>query len=182
MVGPVSREFARRKSHFLKSLPTAQCHVYRIERLQNKLLWWKYMSKKTALENDPTLQNSGERMLFHGTRDTVPEEIYKGDSGFDVRYSHDGMWGKGNYFAVKSSYSLGYSHKTRDGYQQMLVARVLTGASYHSPPHKFQVTPEREGTGQQQGEVRRKYDSVNGETKGSTVYITYDSDQSYPGI
>ena len=178
MVDPVSREFDRRKSHFLKSLPAA--HVHRIQRIQNKLLWRKYISKKTALESDPTLQNSGERILYHGTRDTKPEVIYEGDSGFDMHYSREGMWGRGNYFAVKSAYSVGYSHKTRDGYQQMLVARVLTGASYRSPPHKFQVPPEREGTGQWQGEVWQRYDSVNGETKGSTVYITYDNDHSYP--
>ena len=138
------------------------------------------MSKKTALESDPTLQSSGERMLYHGTRNTTPKKIYEGDSGFDMRYSREGMWGKGNYFAAKSAYSVDYSHKTRDDYHQMLVARVLTGASYRSPPFKFQVPPEREGTGQWQGEVRRKYDSVNGETNGSTVYITYDNDHSYP--
>ena len=177
-VDPVSREFDKMKSQFQKSLPSA--HVYHIQRIQNVLLWRKYMRKKRDLENDATLRNSGEKMLFHGTSNTKPEQIYEGDSGFDMRYSRDGMWGRGNYFAVKSAYSLGYSHKTRDGYQQLLVARVLTGASFRSNPHKFQAPPLREGTGQQQGEVQRRYNSVHGETGGSTVYITYDNDHSYP--
>ena len=177
-VNPVSREFDRIKSYFQKSLPTA--HVYHIQRIQNTLLWRKYIRKKTDLENDPTLQNSGEKMLFHGTRGTRPEQIYEGDQGFDMRHSREGMWGRGNYFAVKSAYSLAYSHETRDGYQQMLVARVLTGASFRSEPHNFGVPPLREGIGQQQGQVQRRYDSVQGETGGSIVYITYDNDHSYP--
>jgi len=177
-VDPVSREFDRRKSHFLRSHPSA--HVYHIQRIQNKLLWRKYLNKKKQLEDDHTLQSSGEKMLYHGTRDTRPEQIYEGDSGFDMRYSRDGLWGKGNYFAVNSTYSVGYSHKTTDGYQQMLVARVLTGASFRSAQKRFQVPPLREGTGQGEGEVQRRYDSVQGETNGSTVYITYDNDHSYP--
>lgn len=177
-VDPVSREFDRRKSHFLKSCPSAR--VYHIQRIQNKLLWRKYLNKKKELEEDPTLLNNGEKMLFHGTRDTRPEQVYEGDSGFDMRYSRDGLWGRGNYFAVNSAYSVSYSHNTMDGYQQMLVARVLTGASFRSPPHKFQVPPLRKATGQSQGEVQRRYDSVHGETNGSTVYITYDNDHSYP--
>ena len=177
-VDPVSREFDRRKSHFLRSNPSAR--VYHIQRIQNKLLWKKYLNKKKQLEDDHTLQNSGEKMLYHGTRGRAPEQIYEGDSGFDIRYSRDGLWGRGNYFAVKSVYSLDYSHTTKDGYQQMLVARVLTGASFRSAPHRFQVPPLREGTGQWQGEVQRRYDSVQGETNGSTVYITYDNDHSYP--
>ena len=177
-VDPVSREFDKRKSHFLRSHPSAR--VYHIQRIQNKLLWRKYLNKKKQLEDDHTLQNSGEKMLYHGTRSTAPKQIYEGDSGFDMRYSSDGLWGRGNYFAVNSAYSVGYSHKTMDGYQQMLVARVLTGASFRSAPHRFQVPPLREGTGQGEGEVRRRYDSVQGETNGSTVYITYDSDHSYP--
>ena len=177
-VDPVSREFDKMKSQFQKSLPSA--HVYHIQRIQNTLLWRKYMRKKRDLENDPTLRNSGEKMLFHGTSNTKPEQIYEGDSGFDMRYSCDGMWGRGNYFAVKSAHSLHYSHKTRGGYQQLLVARVLTGASFRSNPHKFQAPPLREGAGQQQGEVQRRYNSVHGETSGSTVYITYDNDHCYP--
>ena len=177
-VDPVSREFDRRKSYFLRSNPSAR--VYHIQRIQNKLLWKKYLNKKKQLEDDHTLQNSGEKMLYHGTRGTAPEQVYEGDSGFDMRYSSDGMWGRGNYFAVNSAYSVSYSHSTRDGYQQMLVARVLTGASFRSAPHRFQVPPLREGTGQREGEVQRRYDSVQGETNGSTVYITYDNDHSYP--
>jgi len=55
-------------------------------------------------------------MLFHGTRTTDPSLVYKGEEGFDMRFSEGGMWGKAVYFAVNSSYSHnGYSFKIPGG-------------------------------------------------------------------
>ena len=78
--------------------------VISIERIQNQLLWRAYSYEKNKLKEklgkDPT-----ELQLFHGTRATNPVEIYKSEDGFDMRFSRQGSWGMGSYFAHKSKFS-----------------------------------------------------------------------------
>ena len=122
-----------------------------------------------------------EKTLFHGTRNTDPREIYEGDDSFDMRLSSDGMWGKGNYFAVNALYSDGYAHRQRQGnLKKLLLAQVLTGISYFSPPKRFTKPPLRNANTGQVGTVQRRYDSVNGQSCGSTIYITYENNLAYP--
>ena len=120
----------------------------------------------------------GEQVLFHGSRTTDPKEIYRGDSSFDMRFSADGMWGKGNYFAVNASYSNGFAYHSKTGLKKMLVAWVLTGVSYHCAPNHYTKPPLR-GT-QGTGGIQRRYDSVSGITGGSKVFITYENNRAYP--
>ena len=42
------------------------------------------------------------------------------------------MWGTGNYFAQKSSYSHGYAHTNSNGEFQMFYARLQVGNSYNA--------------------------------------------------
>jgi sacsin len=158
---------------FNETLPN---EIVRIERIQNKLLWRKYFDCSRRMMKYSG--NLGEKFLFHGTRFNKPELIYKGDSSFDMRFSHNGMWGHGNYFAVNASYSNSYSFDN-GGYRQMLVANVLTGYSYFCPPNgSLRKPPFRPQTSQG---VQYRYDSVSGNTGGSVVYITYENDKAYPG-
>ena len=117
-----------------------------------------------------------EELLFHGSRNTDPKEIYGGDASFDMRFSNNGAWGTGNYFAVNASYSDSYAHRTK-GLKKMLVAWVLTGVSSHSQPHSYKQPPKRNTT---EGGIESHYDSVHGFTGGSKVYITYDNEHAYP--
>ena len=156
---------------FLQTLPN--CEIIRIERIQNKLLWQRYMD--CARRTMRFSGKLGEQFLFHGTRQNKPIDIYQGDAGFDMRYSRNGLWGKGNYFAVNASYSDGYCHQSA-GYRQMLVANVLTGLSYFSNPHGYQQPPFRSRS----GGIQYRYDSVSGIAGSSKVYITYDNDKAYP--
>ena len=159
---------------FTQTLP--HCRIERLERIQNKLLWQKYMdcAKRMIQYNNGRL---GEVTLFHGTSTNDPKKIYEGDSSFDMRYCHNGMWGQGNYFAANASYSDGYSHKVGD-YNQMLVAFVLTGFSYFSQPNRtIRQPPFRPG--RHQG-IQYRYDCVSGVTGGSKVIITYENDRAYP--
>ena len=99
-----------------------------------------------------------------------------------MRYCHSGMWGRGNYFAVNASYSNGYAHNEAGGVRQMLMANVLTGHSYHCHSNRSLTQPpfrEHQGT-QDNSTVTHRYDTVNGVTGGSKVYITYDNDKAYP--
>ena len=58
-----------------------------------------------------------EMLLFHGTRNAPPSDIYQHEEGFDMRFGRAGMWSKGNYFAVKASYSNKYAYRLSDSTQ-----------------------------------------------------------------
>ena len=63
----------------------------------------------------------------------------------------------------------------------MLVAKVLTGLAFVSPrSSELRFPPERADTGVREGRVRHCYNSVQGTTGGSEVYITYSNEQAYP--
>ena len=78
------------------------------------------------------------------------------------------MWGKGLYFAENASYSLGYSHKHKNGVKGMFFAQVNLGKCNDMAPDKNIKTPP-------QG-----YDSISGFTGGSKVYIVYANKKAYP--
>ena len=182
LIDPHSREYREIEGLFRSTMPSS-C-IKKIERVQNVFLWRRFRDCRRRMEEH--LPSAGEKKLFHGTRQTNPKDIYGGDAGFDLRHSGTGMWGVGSYFAVNASYSSGYSYQKRVLGQsnplcQMLVAKVLTGACIRLPAdHQLRFPPER--TDQQEGGVviRRRYDSVQGTTGGSEVYIVYDNAQSYP--
>lgn len=81
-------------------------------------------------------------MVYHGTSSTNPDEIIKGEEGFDMRYSADGYWGRAVYFAVNSSYSNVYSYKNESSIfssleyrdRQMFYAKVNIGL-FHDAGH-----------------------------------------------
>ena len=168
-------------SRFEQTLSPPRYKIIRIERIQNKLLWQKYLdcANRMFRFNNGKIE---EMILFHGTRTNVPELVYKGDASFDMRFSDKGLWGRGNYFAVNASYSDVYSHRCQGagGYRQMLVANVLTGYSYvcHSD-RTLEKPPFRAGG---DTDVKRRYDCVASAdvSGGSKIYITYENDRAYP--
>lgn len=161
---------------FEATLP--QYTIERVERIQNKVLWDRYYHCALRMKehNDGVIN---ETTLFHGTSKTDPDQIYQGDAGFDMKYSKDGFWGKGNYFAVNASFSdAGYAHVCGDdNLRQILVAHVLTGYTYASAPDRSLRKPPVRGTIRG---VTRQHDSVCGMSKGSKVFITYENDRAYP--
>lgn len=137
-----SEEYRRVQGEFHLTLPEQK--IIKIHRIQNKPLWDDYYKCSGTMMkvNDGILR---EEMLFHGSRNNDPESIYRSKSGFDMRHSRDGMWGRGNYFAKNASYSHGYAyHDQKSGYKKMFAAWVLTGISYDSPPKHFIKPPERQ--------------------------------------
>ena len=184
-VNPHSREFKEIAAQFASTMP--RFTIERIERVQNRVLWRRYHDCKERLGRD--LPSVGEKLLFHGTGGTDPVVIYGGDAGFDVGHSRVGMWGAGNYFAVNASYSHSYAHEKHligrsAPLFKMLVAKVLTGLTFESPPNrKLIFPPERADTGEEEGRVRRRYNSVHGIAEDGSdwyVYITYSNEQTYP--
>ena len=155
--------------------------IISIERIQNHELWQKYSDRAKLIRNEP--QSCREKLLFHGTRGTDPKEIYKGDSSFDIGFSQQGMWGKGNYFAVNASYANSYAHSVSGAnMKKLLVAFVLTGLSYCCNPDSSLTRPPYRDRSEQDDptSIRRRYHTVNGVIGGTTVYITYDNTLAYP--
>ena len=102
----------------------------------------KYAQSKRRMDQ----KNSGvvnEMELWHGSK-TNAEHIYDSEEGFDMRFSSDGMWGRANYFAAEAKYSVKYAFQRDDGTKELLLAKVLTGDSFDSPPNrKLTMPPEK---------------------------------------
>ena len=170
-------EFTKVLSLMQRTLPNAR--ITKLERIQNEWLWTRYSQHRELIKK----KNQGiaqELDLFHGTRSNPPDLIYKGEEGFDMRFSAQGMWGMGNYFAVNASYSHTYAHPMATGYRQMFLVKVVVGASYDCPSNSsLRMPPEKQSKTTSMFGVER-YDSVSGTTKGSKVYIIYDNLKAYP--
>ncbi len=171
-----SEEYIIVSSAFEKTIDRTRFRIEKIDRIQNQVLWSRYYDcTKRMFDNNSGVTN--EQNLFHGTRTKDPKDIYQGDAGFDMRFGDpNGLWGKGNYFAVNASYSDSYHHRTTDGSRQMLMAHVLTGYEHNCPQDKNLIRPPVRET----APIEKRYDSVSGTTGGSKVYITYENDRAYP--
>ena len=153
--------------------------LVKVERVQNRPLWDKYDLEMGHMKDRNGDGGINEKLLFHGTRGTDPKVIVESVKGIDFRYSNQHrnlLWGKGAYFAVNASYSDNYSHHNSSG-KQMLLVRVLTGQSYsYGSRNDTSLTkppPLSQGS-------HMLYDTVNGYTNGSYVYVVYDHDRAYP--
>jgi O-acetyl-ADP-ribose deacetylase (regulator of RNase III) len=165
---------------FLTTLSGAS--IKRIRRVQHPLLWERYAVSRRALHKKLGRTADIEKLLYHGTRNTPPDVIYQTEDGFDMRYSAEGMWGQGIYFAVNSSYSDGYAHKLSNGNKSMFLARVLVGDDHNcsstAVTKKFRKPPAKAQT--VRGYKTTFYDSVSGTTNGSKVYIVYENSRACP--
>ena len=164
-----------------------------IKRIQNEFLWEKYCQHKERM-NRKGPERVNEMELFHGTSETSPEDIYKSEEGFDMRFSRAGMWGQGNYFAESARYSCSYAYKKEmsihnammyttlyapqpNTIRQIFLVKVLTGDSYTSPSDKSLRMPPYKSSAASE---KVRYDTVNGMAHGSKIYITYSNDKAYP--
>ena len=167
-----------------RTLPKAE--MVQLERIQNQPLWEKFAIERKQMYK----RNNGEineKHLFHGSRKVNPRDIVLSLTGVDFRYSRDQnlMWGTGAYFAVNASYSDTFAHQMRNNLKQMILVQVLTGksCSYGKTHNKALTKPPqlpRPSLPSASAGPAPLYDTVNGETNGSTVYVVYNHDKSYP--
>ena len=175
-VTPNSIEWNGILSHMKETIPNV--NLVKVERVQNRALWDKYSLEMTHMKGRNGVSGVNEKLLFHGTSKTDPKVIVESVKGIDFRYSKQErclLWGKGAYFALNASYSNQYSHRSGKD-RQMLLVRVLTGRSCLYKRHDPDLTkppPLSEGN-------HMLYDTVNGHTNGSLVYVVYDHDRAYP--
>ena len=173
-----SEEYERVRRQFLLTLP--KVNILKVERVQNKVVWRNYRHRGKMMK-EFNKSHLLEELLFHGTGNNEPENIYNGGEGFDTRFSSSGMWGRGNYFAVNSLYSNSYAFKTNAGTRKMFAAWVLTGNSVNlGPDGSLTKPPLVSNPVGSSTSIQRRYDSVNGTTGGTCVYITYNNDHAYP--
>ena len=157
-------------------------NMFYLDRIQNRKLWDKYaLEKKHMSERNGGDAQVHEKLLFHGTGDTDPQTIIMSPKGIDFRYSrrdYQLLWGTGAYFAVNASYSDNYYYVDQKlRVKQLLLVKVLTGNScsygIKNDPNLTKPPPLSEGN-------PLLYDTVNGFTNGSIVYVVYDHDRAYP--
>ena len=152
---------------------TLKCNVISIKRIQNEFLWEKYVQHRELMSHKGPRSRT-EMELFHGTRSNPPKCVYESEEGFDMRYSREGLWGLGNYFAENANYASCFAYKRFNEVLQFFLVKVLVGDSSEIPPDgTLRMPPFTMNS-------KVRYDTVNGHTKGSKVYITYSNDKAYP--
>eukprot|EP01017_Pseudomicrothorax_dubius_P022273 TRINITY_DN2403_c0_g1_i4.p1 TRINITY_DN2403_c0_g1~~TRINITY_DN2403_c0_g1_i4.p1 ORF type:complete len:379 (+),score=57.88 TRINITY_DN2403_c0_g1_i4:67-1203(+) len=177
-----SPEFRKVADLFRKTLSNRNIHA--ISRIQNIILWQRYVQAKKEFMKKYGYQTFNEAkhemLLFHGinkragvgTRDVINSI----EGGLDISFSNSGMWGNGLYFAVNASYSDGYAETIGNGRKLFLVCQVLvgeiqeTGTNNDNTLKKPKINPANQ----------KRFDSVGGFTNGSQVYIVYENHKCYP--
>ena len=81
-------------------------------------------------------------------------------------------YGDGNYFAVNSSYSVGYARSNARGEKLMYMAKVLVG-EYTQGQHGMKAPPKK-GTGTD------LYDSVVNTVANPSMFIVFPDNHAYP--
>lgn len=158
-------------SKLLSSLPDAR--VLSIKRIENRLLWRRYWSKRrevalklsknfsgTASEDTvpfgPRIEGQvGEMRMWHGTGRTDPAVIVDHEVGLDHRFSCGGFYGHGLYLAEKARYSHGdderkFAHCRPDGSFSLVLVRASMGQFFDfgdvvsSETKRLKMPPPRE--------------------------------------
>jgi hypothetical protein len=109
--------------------------LVKVLRVQNRYLWDCYCDQRKRLQQLRGVADVREEWLWHGTSKLNPKLVFNGEEGFDHRFSRDGLFGKGAYFAEDARYSAKYSYDVRPaGNHQLLLAQVLVGEPYEMRP------------------------------------------------
>ena len=113
---------------------------------------------------------------WHGTSATDPKVILSSEEGFDKTFSSENcMWGKGLYFAENANYSYNYSYKNvAMNSRTFFLAEILLGEIKVLPSDTTLKTPPVNQL------TNKPYDSVQGNTNGSDVYMVYANQKVYP--
>ena len=161
-----SEEFRNVKSLFSQSCSFS---VQSITRIQNVNLWNKFEAERKNLQQK--LGKPSQQLdLWHGCKNSPSSSIIYSSEGFDKKFSGNGSYGHGNYFAIKSSYSAGsYCYHNSDGTRGIFLAKVLIGEPATTVDSSRRMPPLKENG------VR--YDSV---TNYSDMYVVYSNCKAYP--
>ncbi|XP_043944102.1 protein mono-ADP-ribosyltransferase PARP12-like isoform X3 [Protopterus annectens] len=165
-----SEEYNEIKTLFKKTMDSST--IQKIERIQNLSLWEVFQWQKEQMKKNNNGRDVDERLLFHGTDDSIVDAICHQNFDWRICGAHGTAYGKGSYFARDASYSNGYSNSTSDS-KNMFVARVLVGqcvegiSSYLRPPSK-------------NGKANDFYDSCVNNVSNPSIFVIFEKHQIYP--
>ena len=127
----------------------------------------------SKIAGDPQAVN--EKKLFHGTAPYSVEAICKQNFDWRLHGKNASCYGEGSYFAVNASYSDSFADRYGNKSKFMFLTKVLVGSytkgrsSYRRPPPKQPSDP-----------VSDLYDSCVDDMSDPTIFVVFDTDQSYP--
>ncbi|XP_042748215.1 protein mono-ADP-ribosyltransferase PARP14-like, partial [Lagopus leucura] len=172
---PDTKDYNEVKERFLKTTPSLNLKIEKIERVQNPSLWKVYQIKKCQMDAKNG-NNNNEKFLFHGT--SAESLTFINNYGFNRSYAgtHAAQYGNGTYFAVNASYSANdtYSKPDANGKKHMYLARVLVGQ--YSQGTQGAITPAVKSVGNSVDLFDSSTDNVN----NPSMFIVFNDIQAYP--
>jgi poly [ADP-ribose] polymerase 10/14/15 len=180
-----SAEHTRVITKFTESLKpfvdAKQLSIAGLKRVQNLALWQSYAAyRKTMLMRAEKEAIGAARLakyelstVFHGSSAFAIPKI--GQQGFQRNFAGKNatVYGRGNYFALSSSYSVHkvYTPKDSSGVKRMFIARAMVGESCVGK-NDMKVPSERK--------PNILFDSTTDSMKSPQLYVTYHDAQAYP--
>ncbi|XP_072197856.1 protein mono-ADP-ribosyltransferase PARP14 [Excalfactoria chinensis] len=172
---PDTEEYKQVEERFLKTTPSLNLKIEKIERVQNPTLWKIYQIKKSEMD-EKNGNNNNEKLLFHGT--SAESLTHINNYGFNRSYAgrNAAQYGNGTYFAINASYSANdtYSRPDANGKKHMYLARVLVGE--YSQGTRGAITPAAKPVGSN-GVL---YDSSTDNVNNPSMFIIFSDMQAYP--
>ncbi|KAI2502804.1 hypothetical protein MHU86_11628 [Fragilaria crotonensis] len=177
----------------------SDAHISKLWRIQNNSLWTYYSFHRDRLAMNGVDHN--EKSVWHGTSSVDPSAIYNDrQDGFMMQYSQSGLWGRGIYFAEKSSYSYSYSYQPWLGAAGFLLSSSPRAGAVDEEREMFltkllvgkEVLMDRDESPQKAAECKKliippvdpatnlKYNTVTGYSAGSQVWVVYENGRAYP--
>ncbi|ESO95134.1 hypothetical protein LOTGIDRAFT_117519, partial [Lottia gigantea] len=169
-----SPEYKQVESNFNATLGGPAIPI--IERIENSSVYQQYMAKKKHMELE--LKNTSatveKPVLWHGTDQQAVHNI--NNYGFNRSYcgKNATAYGQGVYFAVSSSYSVGYA-KGVQGQRQMYQCKVLVG-EYTKGNSSYRVPPAKQGL----SSVSSVYESLVDNVSNPSMFVIFHDTQAYP--
>ena len=95
----------------------ANAKITKLERLENAFVQEKFVTelKLAARKYKGKSPSQLVKLLFHGAKNTESKLIYESEHGLDMRFSRDGMYGQGIYFADNARYCHGFARNLGNG-------------------------------------------------------------------
>ena len=92
--------------------------VHKVELLENAFVQEKFVNELKIATRKYKDKNFSQlvKLVFHGAKNTDPKLIIESEYGLDMRYSRDGFYGQGIYFADNSNYCHSFAHRNAEGY------------------------------------------------------------------
>jgi len=182
---PDHKEYKKVANLFLTTISNPQ-KIIDIRRVINHRLRMQYnLELRTVLlknGNDPNI--CFVKLLFHGSKNTKPGQIFNGEKSFMIQFSGTGnQWGHGIYFSEQASFMEDMAHMNHNQEKLMFLSEVIIGDTYYcTKDSSLRLPPEKTTKSKTSIDFSQlRYDSVSGDSSdGEKVYTVYENNKAYP--